>query len=186
MRGSILELTTISQDFRFEVVGGVLGALDIWNIAIVPSLLTNCSVWTEMSEALIKLCEEQQNMLVRSLLKMPGLTPIPALRALTGLLGFQWRIWQEKLLLVVAIRKAEGTLTKLVLEEQLTMGWPGLCQEVTKICDTIGLPDVCQEDVDKSEVREAVFWHHYKVLKEEMEPLKKLQQLSERGPQEAS
>ena len=42
MRGSILELTTISQDFRFEVVGGVLGALDIWNIAIVPSLLT-CS-----------------------------------------------------------------------------------------------------------------------------------------------
>ena len=31
VRGSILELTTISQDFRFEVVGGVLGALDIWN-----------------------------------------------------------------------------------------------------------------------------------------------------------
>ena len=51
VRGSILELTTISQDFRFEVVCGVLGALDIWNIAIVPSLLTNCSVWTEMSEA---------------------------------------------------------------------------------------------------------------------------------------
>ena len=95
MRGSILELTTISQDFRFEVVGGVLGALNIWNIAIVPSLLTNCSVWTEISEASLKLCEEQQNMLGRSLLKMTGLTPIPALRALTALLGFKWRIWQE-------------------------------------------------------------------------------------------
>ena len=51
---------------------------------------------------------------------------------------------------MVAIRKAEGTLAKLVMEEQLMMGWPGLCQEVSAICDTIGLPDVCQEDVDKS------------------------------------
>ena len=41
----------VSTGRREEVVGGVLGALDIWNIAIVPSLLTNCSVWTEMSEA---------------------------------------------------------------------------------------------------------------------------------------
>ena len=116
-------------------------------------------------------------MLVRSLLKMPGSTPILALRALTGLLGFKWRIWQEKVLLVVAIKKAEGTLAKLVMEEQLLMGWPGLCQEVSTICNTISLPEICQEDVDKSEVREAVIWHHYKVLKEEMEPLKKLQEL---------
>ena len=58
---------------------------------------------------------------------------------------------------------------------------------MSAICDTIGLPDVCQEDLDKSEVREAVFLHHYKVLKEEMEPLKKLQQLVKedlRKPQE--
>ena len=116
-------------------------------------------------------------MLVRSLLKMPGSTPIPALRALTALLGFKWRIWQEKLLLVVAIKKAEGTLAKMVMEEQLLMGWPGLCQEVSRICDTIGLPDVCLEDVDKTEIKEAIFWHHYAVMKEEMEPLKKLQQI---------
>ena len=30
---------------------------------------------------------------------------------------------------------------------------------------------------DKSEVREVVFWRHHRVLKQEMEPLKKLQQL---------
>ena len=48
---------------------------------------------------------------------------------------------------------------------------------MSTICDIIGLPDVCQEEVVKREVREAVFWRHYRVIKQEMEPLKKLQQL---------
>ena len=41
-----------------------------------------------------------------------------------------------KLLLVVAIKKAEGILGKMVMDEQLLMGWPGLCQDVSRICDT--------------------------------------------------
>ena len=142
VRGAILELTALSQDFRMAVVGGTMGALDIWEICIVASLLSNCGTWTEITEQTEKLCEDQQNMFIRSIMRMPGSTPIPALRALTGLMGMRWRIWREKLILILAIQEAEeDTLARRLLEEQVTMGWPGLSKEGSEICQKIGLPE---------------------------------------------
>jgi hypothetical protein len=59
-------------------------------------------------------------------------------------------------------------LAKTVLEEQIAMGWPGVAQKVAAICETVGLPCTCIEDVDKMEVVEAIMFHHIKALKEEM------------------
>ena len=64
---------------------------------------------------LTTVCAKMLHMLLRNLLMMLGSTPVPALRARTGLLGMRWRIWQEKLLLVLAMRKAEGTPANLML-----------------------------------------------------------------------
>ena len=64
-------------------------------------------------------------MLLRSLLRLPGSKAIPALLALTGLLGMRWRIWKEKLLLVLFMKNAKGSLANLVLEKQLQMAWHG-------------------------------------------------------------
>ena len=75
VRGAVMELTVLTQDFRMEAVGGVLGAIDVWNVCILPSLLNNCGVWTNITEKAIKLCEEQQSMFVRSILRLPGSTP---------------------------------------------------------------------------------------------------------------
>ena len=55
---------------------------------------------------------------------------------------------------------------------------------MSTICDTIGLADVCQEEVDKSDVREAVFWRHYRVIKQEAQEASKAGDL--RGPKEAT
>ena len=41
------------------------------------------------------------------------------------------------------------------------MGWPGLGQEVSEICDVLGLPDVNIVLVSKNEVKKAIFEHHY-------------------------
>ena len=69
----------------------------------------------------------------------------------------------------MAIRKQkEEGLSRAVLEEQISMGWPGLAREVTNICNQIGLPDACREDVDKTEVSEAILFYNLKILKEDM------------------
>ena len=64
---------------------------------------------------------------------MLGSKAVPALRALTGVLRLRCRIWQEKLLLVLAMTNAGGSQANLVLEKQLQMAWRP---------DTIGLPNV--------------------------------------------
>ena len=87
VKSSILELTSLCQDFRMEVVGGVLGAFDIWEICIVPTLLNNCGVWINVDKKCAKLYEDQQNMFLRSLFKLPSSAPIPGMRAITGMLG---------------------------------------------------------------------------------------------------
>ena len=106
-----------------QVVGGMLGALDIYNTCIVSSLLNNCSVWVDIQERSIKRLDALQNIFVKTLLHLPDSTPVPALRAITGQLGMKWRVWQEKLLLILAIRKLEEhTLAKEMFEQQLTEG----------------------------------------------------------------
>ena len=67
---------------------------------------------------------------------------------------------------MLAIKKqSDNALAKEVVNEQLEMNWPGLAREVSDICKSIGAKDVCRED----EIKEAVFYHHYAVMKNKME-----------------
>ena len=79
----------------------------------------------------------------------------------------KWRVWQAKVLLVLAIwEQEEGCLE--VLEEQVRMDWPGLTREVQVICKEIGLPDATDSNnrLDKEAVKEAVKVNHVMNLKE--------------------
>ena len=81
----------------------------------------------------------------------------------------KWRIVEAKVLLVMAIRsQKEGGLAREVLEEQLALGYPGLGQEVRKICVEIGIQDASQMKVQKEQVKEAIKLNHLKKLKVEM------------------
>ena len=77
----------------------------------------------------------------------------------------------------LAIQESEETLAKKILEEQVFMGWPGLAMEATIICERICLPNINFNKLTKNDVKDAIFWHHYQSLKEEMTPLKKLQKV---------
>ena len=48
------------------------------------------------------------------------------------------------------------------------------------MCETMGLPDACVEDVDKMEVVDAIMFHHLKELKEDMKVPKKLKEMSKK------
>ena len=77
----------------------------------------------------------------------------------------KWRIWEEKLLLVKAIKMLEDDmLAKEVFKQQLEMNWPGLTREDREICEAIRLPDVCTVEITKNNIKEAVFYNHYNEL----------------------
>ena len=53
---AIMEIKTIIEDYRIHVVGGLKSGLDIWEMAIIPSLLNNAETWDEIDEeSMIKL-----------------------------------------------------------------------------------------------------------------------------------
>ena len=142
----------------------------------MTSLLANASTWLGIEEKQYKRLDNIQYEFLRSLLQVPVSTPLACLRAATAVLGMKWRIWREKLLLVLAIRnQEEGVLAKEVFREQVDLGLPGLVQEVKVICATIGLPNVCicsPDKVNKKVIKEHIFYHHLKTVKEELGQLK--------------
>ena len=83
------------------------------------------------------------------------------------------------MLLVMAIRRQEeGGLAREVLEEQLAMGFPGLGQEVTQICEELGIPDTSRQEVSKEELKDAIKMIHLAYLKAEMVGKTKLEAIA--------
>ena len=69
----------------------------------------------------------------------------------------------------------KNTLCKEIYEEGKANGWPGLGQEVTNICKEIGLPDLNENMITKSLIKEAINAHHYGDMKKELEKSSKLE-----------
>ena len=158
---AMMEVKGVMEDFRMQVVGGIMGAWDIWNSAILPSLLCNCSTWTELPTKAVDLCEELQNLFIRIMLQVPVSTPKVALRVEAGMLGIKQRIWMEKINLVIFIRNSgKSSLAGRIYREQLDQGWPGLAKEVEEICSTIMIQNVNEVEVPKSEICDAINKHH--------------------------
>ena len=43
--GAMNESKAIMEDFQMQAMGGMAGAWDLWERAILPSLLANCGSW---------------------------------------------------------------------------------------------------------------------------------------------
>jgi hypothetical protein len=125
----------------------------------------------EIKDQTVKRLDEIQDLFGRALLQVPQSSPRLATRAALGLQGMQWRVWEAKILLVLAIwRQEDGCLAREVLQEQVRMGWPGLGSEVQAICQAIGIQDATEEKttLEKEDVKEAIKMNHLKYLKETM------------------
>ena len=69
VKGAMREVAAIMEDFRMQAVGGLQGAWDLWNIAIIPSLLNNCGTWMEISTETVDCLEDLQYSFVRRMLQ---------------------------------------------------------------------------------------------------------------------
>ena len=169
IKGSIYELRALTEDFMMQAVGGMQSAIDLYESCIIPSLLSNCGMWVEMSRKAEDMLDMLQDTFGRVLLSLPLSAPKASLRAALGLMGMKWRVWEAKILLAQAIlRQEEGGLAREVLEEQLAMGWPGLGREVSELCSYLHLPDASQVDVKKEVIKKAVQYDHMRSLKLEL------------------
>ena len=104
------EEKALVEDFRCQAIGGFLIALDLWELAILPSLMYNACTWVGMGREAEEQLENLQCMYIRLLMGgLPQSCPKVALRSETGLLAMKLRVWKEKVMFVLHLRKLEVT-----------------------------------------------------------------------------
>ena len=178
IRGASIEVKAIIEEFEMQAMGGLMAAWELWEKALVPSLLSGAGTWIGEASRAVNLCDNIQNFFWRVVLRVPESCPKLALRCETGMIGMKWRVWLEKVALLVRIQnKKANTLCKRIYEEGKVKGWPGLSQEVSDICAEIGIPDVNHNVVENRRIKEAIFMHHYKDMKKALEHSSKLESI---------
>ena len=50
IQAAIFELKAMLEDLRMQSIGGLKCGLDIWELALIPSLTKNCGTWTQISQ----------------------------------------------------------------------------------------------------------------------------------------
>ena len=180
-KGAIFETAAIMKDFRMQVVGGLQGAFDIWERAIIPSLMANSGSWVAINKSALKTLTELQNLFCRLAYSCPGSTPLPALLSEAGLLSMDHRVMSEKVSLVTKILNAtsdqEENYARDILQEQLNNGWDGLTKEVIEICKKVGLPNGCTQYIPMDEIKKAIMMSNAQEIKEQMQGLTKLENI---------
>ena len=153
-----------------------MAAWQLWERALVPSLLSGAGTWVGSTKEEEEKCDKLQDLFWRVMFRVPESCPRIALRAETKMMGMRHRIWQMKLLLLKRIKK-QGThsLSGQILEEQRNNNWPGLAREVREICEELDIPDMNIHDIPDSQVKKAVCSHHYNTMKDDIANSKKME-----------
>ena len=140
---SIKETRAVIDDCRVNTVGGLVAGIDIWELAILPSLLNNCQTWINIGKDSIDMLEGLQNKLYRTLLSVPKTCPLPSLCWDMGGMQMYLRIIMKKLEFIWhLVNMEDGTLAKEIMEIQRDQKLPGLVQECSEWIVKFNLPDV--------------------------------------------
>ena len=147
---SIYEIKAILEDCRIHSVGGIVAGLELWEAAVIPKLMYNSDVWTDINKVTVDKLEKLQNEFLRALLSTPKSTPTPSLCWETGTCTMENRILQNKLLFYHhLLNLGEDALAHQVAIIQQKYGYPGLISECVKIADKLNLPDITNGQYSK-------------------------------------
>ena len=102
IKGEMFEMKSIMEDFWLQTIGGMAGAIDVWEMGICAKLLANCGSWVGIGKAALKQLNQLQESYLRMVYSCPLFTPIPALRALAGVWDMDHKVALEKVCLVSA------------------------------------------------------------------------------------
>ena len=83
IKGATLEIKSIIEDFQMQSMGGLMAAWELWERALVPSLLSGAGTWVGDIWKAVEQCEKLQNFFWRVILTVPESCPKTALRCET-------------------------------------------------------------------------------------------------------
>ena len=113
---SMMEVSAILDDFRIDTIGGMVAGLEIYELALLPSLLNNSDIWIDLTEESSSKLENLQNVMFRNLFGVPASTPISLLRFDVGCLKMKEKIHKKKLNFLYHLRIMESESLILVLQ----------------------------------------------------------------------
>ena len=178
-------MVQVVETIEMQTMGSLMAAKQLWEQAIVPSLLSGAGTWVDISPESEALCEDLQEEFWRVMMQVSKSSPKVMLTAETSSIRMKERIWQMKLLTARNIMRNKESLAYQIYREQVDMSWPGLAREVEEICQKIGLKNLNDEDSSKEEIKEAIFFRNYLDMKEDMEKYKKLEAIKNEDFREA-
>jgi hypothetical protein len=175
-----MEVKSIIEAYEMKAMGGLVAAWELWERALLPSLLSGAGTWLGRIEETVKLCNSIQYFYWRLVLNVPESCPKLALLCESNSIDMKFHIWNAKCQLLVRIKRLEEeALAKQVYKQAEDSGWPGLGEEVRSICEQIQIPDINKYEVQKQEIHDAIFEAHYSSMISQFSTSKKLQDIKD-------
>lgn len=184
---AIFEVKAVIEDLRMQVIGGFVGGLDLWEMAIIPMLLNNADMWTEISAEAVKELDKLQDLFLSVMFCVPHSTPRTLLCWDTATMCMMNRVKVKKLNLMVHVKNLdESALARQVYNEQVRQDWPGLVQEVREMCGDWRLEDVSKQWTEeptkrqwKNKIKNAARENNEKILRRNLENYRKLEEFKD-------
>jgi hypothetical protein len=178
IKGAAMEVKQIIEDYQMQAIGGLAAARDLWERALVPSLLAGSGTWIGNIQEAIKLCDSIQGFYWKIILKVPDSCPKLAIRCEGKIRSTKWRIWEEKCLLLLRIQNLEdGSLAKNIYLEAEANNWPGLGREVKDICQQPKIQDLNKYRLTKQEIQQAIEKSHQEDMLSQFDHSSKLEDI---------
>ena len=151
----IIEIKTVVEDFRANLLGGLDLGLQIWETALLPSLLHNSDTWFSMCKTSVQSLENLQNSLLRNLFAVPSSAPISVLHWDSGSLTMENRILKSKMLFLKhLVELGDEALAKQIFNKQKEKNMVGPLRELVEIMNMLKLPNI----VEKKEILSNKQW----------------------------
>ena len=145
---AIIEISSILNDYRIDSIGGLKAGLEIYELAIVPSLLHNADTWTDIDLESEKKLENLQNTMFRYLFGVPECTPKPVLRFDLGHISMNEKVQVKKLTLLHHLKHLPAeSLGFEFYQAQVKLRFPGLVNECRKLIQFYSLPDIIDDNL---------------------------------------
>ena len=92
IKGATMEIKSIFDAFEMQAMGGMRAAWELWERALIPSLLSGAGTLFGKCQMRVDLCDGIQNCFWRFMMQVPKSCPKVALRCEKQMIGMKWRI----------------------------------------------------------------------------------------------
>ena len=179
---TINETVAILEDSRLNRLGAMRSAKNIWELAIIPSLLNNSGTWEIGDKTVVTELEKFQSYFFQQILQVPNSCPRPGAAYEADLLKMKYRVYGRVLNFIKHVHSHSDTnLSNQILSEQLSNDWPGQAQTAKQIMTELGITGLFDTAVSKSRfkgiVKKACQSRNNESLKEDISGYKKMKAL---------